>query len=67
MITIPQLRKMVEAAALKSKEDVTAFQSDRNPQIVELAVRAEAQRSAFQAVLDAINNDRVMLKIMGGC
>ena len=67
MITIPQLRKMIEKAITEQSRIAVILGTDENPQIKEMAAGAKARKDALLAVRDAMNNDRVMLNIMGGC
>jgi len=60
-----ELKSLVKAALDRANKSAGILSDNDNPQIVELRIKREAEAKAFQAVMDALNNDRVGLKIMG--
>ena len=61
-----ELKTLIENALNNSRHGVKVLSGNDNPQIIELRKKCEGEVSAFEAVLDALNNNRVSLKIMAG-
>jgi len=59
--TLPQLRSRIEAAIAGQKQFVTEMKGNKNPQVVEMALKAEARIEAWDAVLWAINGSGALL------
>ncbi len=64
--TLPQLRKMVEAAMARDKETIELLGKSENPQVVEMVTRVRGRLEAFEAVQWACQGDCVLLKISSG-
>lgn len=61
-----ELKQLITTARDRSREIVESTRLDSNPQVVEVHNRHKGARDAFQAILDALNGDPVMLKIEAG-
>jgi predicted choloylglycine hydrolase len=64
--TLPQLRRKIEAAIANKKDFITAMKGNRNPQVLDMVLKAQAQVGAWEDVVDAMNGSGAALGIWAG-
>jgi hypothetical protein len=61
---LSELKRLVEGAAVSSKLEADRHKGDPNPQVKELYLIADARHHALAAVVQAMEGDAVMLKLL---
>jgi hypothetical protein len=63
--SVKEMRSMLTAAIESQKATIATFKGDKNPQVVEMRLKAEGKLEAYEATLLALMGDRVLLKLDG--
>ncbi len=57
------MKKLLRAAIAKQEEYIEISEHNQNPQVVAMVIEAKAKRDAYEAVLAAINGDKLWLRM----
>lgn len=63
MIKSTPTRTLLKAAIANAEASIEACKGDKNPQVKELLIKAQAERAAFEAVLLHLRGDGIYLRI----
>jgi len=59
-----ELKELIQDALQSAEQSIEIFKGNDNPQVIEMKNKYIGQANAFSAVLEALNNNRVYLKIL---